>query len=458
MERQGRARTWDEEQPESDDDKVDIGRIYTAWGKWSKCRRKTCQQTRKRFCAVPQICGDNVLKEKRKCDSERRRCRRRGRRPQKGEEGQKGRRRRRRRRRRGGVHIVKRKKLSRRTRGMLKFNKGFYSSWSRWSTCSSDCKATRTRTCKFTVMCGASEVHEEAYCYTEGDDCHKLFMAGQPLSQIEAYREGRLDLNGESKPERPQHEHRGRPPAAPSLEGRRREQEAQNAQMAAKHAQCGVRDEIAPSSPHIKTSPPSWALKIIGGREASRGHWPWQVALVNQYKEVICGGTLVAPGWVLTAAHCVRKHLYVRMNEHDLIIREGAEREFFVEHSVKHPAYNPDTVDNDVALLRVPSEDWPAGPASLGGHPNAACLPHPGQRLPPVGTKCTIIGWGKQRASNIYGTDVLHEAEVPIVSKAECLRSYEDYYITPSMFCAGYKEGRIDTCAGDSGEILRLHN
>ena len=92
--------------------------------------------------------------------------------------------------------------------------------------------------------------------------------------------------------------------------------------------QCGVRTtdrdgRLTPNPRHAsKSNPPSWALRIIGGREATRGHWPWQVAILNKYKEVFCGGTLIAPGWVLTAAHCVRKHLYVRVGEHDLVINE----------------------------------------------------------------------------------------------------------------------------------------
>ena len=63
-------------------------------------------------------------------------------------------------------------------------------------------------------------------------------------------------------------------------------------------------------------------INILGGREATKGNWPWQVAILNKYKEVFCGGTLVAPGWILTAAHCVRKHLYIRIGEHDLVIKE----------------------------------------------------------------------------------------------------------------------------------------
>ena len=100
---------------------------------------------------------------------------------------------------------------------------------------------------------------------------------------------------------------------------------------------------------------------------------------------------------------------------------------------MQHPDYNPDTVDNDVALLRIStSEDDDLFGDSIFGlgynkkkggqrkkgkksHSiasfSSACLPEQDEELP-TNAHCTIVGWGKEKNSHVYGTDVLHEAEV----------------------------------------------
>ena len=75
-----------------------------------------------------------------------------------------------------------------------------------------------------------------------------------------------------------------------------------------------------------------------------------------------------------------------------------------------HPEYDADTVDNDVALLRLPVTLSPAVSRGI------ACLPAPKQELP-TNKLCTIIGWGKTRSTDDFGTDILHEAKVLLTLK-----------------------------------------
>jgi hypothetical protein len=115
---------------------------------------------------------------------------------------------------------------------------------------------------------------------------------------------------------------------------------------------------------------------------------------------------------------------------------------------VQHPDYNADTVDNDIALLRIPTGEEDNNEfrstnlfesdfdgtrngrkINHGGRGRAksarkskkssnskfssACLPEQGEALPEYdAAHCTIVGWGKEKNSHVYGTEVLHEAEV----------------------------------------------
>lgn len=76
-----------------------------------------------------------------------------------------------------------------------------------------------------------------------------------------------------------------------------------------------------------------------------------------------------------------------------------------IAESISHPLYDSTTVDNDVALLRLPQ------PLDYTPYLAPVCLPSQGEHLP-VGQLCTIIGWGKERNTHLFGTDVLHQAEV----------------------------------------------
>uniref|UniRef100_A0A8C8RKC8 Kallikrein related peptidase 14 n=1 Tax=Pelusios castaneus TaxID=367368 RepID=A0A8C8RKC8_9SAUR len=122
--------------------------------------------------------------------------------------------------------------------------------------------------------------------------------------------------------------------------------------------------------------------RIIGGYTCPRYSQPWQAYV---YGPLQCGGILVAPSWVLSAAHCYRGGLRVRLGEHDLGVREGPEQDRVVVGAILHPNYDRFTFNNDLMLLKL------AQPVNIGPTARPVQLP---RACAPTGSSCLISGWG----------------------------------------------------------------
>jgi secreted trypsin-like serine protease len=199
------------------------------------------------------------------------------------------------------------------------------------------------------------------------------------------------------------------------------------------------------------------SLRIVGGTEAEPGDWPWMTALIDSsdsspYSGFICGGSLIHPRWVVTAAHCVNndwifmewesdpEDIDVLIGAHDLTKDEG--QRIKIKRIITHPEYNSSTHDSDIALLEL-EEDALYSPLALVSENTAL-----------DGKDAVSMGWGLTDPYGDESPEKLRQVSLPIVSNARCRESYGDEKITDNMVCAGYSQGGRDTCQGDSGGPL----
>ncbi|KAK6491819.1 proproteinase E-like [Huso huso] len=192
--------------------------------------------------------------------------------------------------------------------------------------------------------------------------------------------------------------------------------------------------------------------KVVNGEDAKAYSWPWQVSL--QYRSGssyyhTCGGTLIAPNWVMTAGHCIssRNTYRVVLGEYDLTKVENNEQIFGTADIIVHPSWNSNCVacGNDIALIKLERS------AIINDKVQPACLPAPGAVLP-NNYSCYISGWGRLYTNGPLPSK-LQQALLPVVDHSVCSRS--DWWgstVKTTMVCAG---GDIKSgCNGDSGGPL----
>uniref|UniRef100_A0A8C6XY49 Peptidase S1 domain-containing protein n=1 Tax=Naja naja TaxID=35670 RepID=A0A8C6XY49_NAJNA len=171
-------------------------------------------------------------------------------------------------------------------------------------------------------------------------------------------------------------------------------------------------------------------FRIIGGRNAEPGFFPWQALIVVEDTSRVPNdrwfgsGALLSESWVLTAAHVLRSQRRDNTLTAEIIL---------------HESFDIQNYNHDIALVKLKEK------VTMGPYIMPVCLPQDSQEL----------GGPQPNTLGLTLSDVLQYVKLPVVLHEECKTSYEsrsgNYSVTENMFCAGYYEGGKDTCLGDSG-------
>uniref|UniRef100_A0A3Q3ITY0 Peptidase S1 domain-containing protein n=1 Tax=Monopterus albus TaxID=43700 RepID=A0A3Q3ITY0_MONAL len=191
--------------------------------------------------------------------------------------------------------------------------------------------------------------------------------------------------------------------------------------------------------------------RIVGGQSAPPGSWPWQVGLVRN-GSFFCGGSLINRKWVMTAAQCLpsndTSNLLVLMGRQSLATSSPSEVFRTVTQIINHPNFNPATLDNDIALVRLSS------PVNFTTHVLPICLAASDSTFY-NGTDAWVTGWGNVGSGVAPPVPYdLREVDVPVVGNRQCNCDYGVGTITDNMMCAGSPAGGKGTCQGDGGGPL----
>lgn len=202
-------------------------------------------------------------------------------------------------------------------------------------------------------------------------------------------------------------------------------------------------------------------IEVVGGQVAPDGAYPFQVSvgLARVGKPTLahfCGGVLISPRDVLTAAHCVNTQTSEIKTAADLLVYVGSQnlkqggRRVKVTRMTQHPKAKVLNGYYDVAVLRLAEPVTGITPVAYVKNAKAEAL------IAQPGTLATTVGWGQTMSKPMYPTQLL-EVQVPLMDSNACkaLPKYDP--VDPkSMLCAGYPEGGKDSCGADSGGPLMV--
>ncbi|XP_072341536.1 serine protease 27-like [Scyliorhinus torazame] len=205
---------------------------------------------------------------------------------------------------------------------------------------------------------------------------------------------------------------------------------------------------------------PVYSSRIVGGKDAEHGNWPWMVS-IHIFNQHICGGTLISNAWVLTSANCIDiKKLtsyIVYFGRHKQEDKNPNEIYSTIKSVFAHQLFNSHNLDYNIALLRINQS------IMYTDYIMPVCLPASTLQVHCT-AKMWITGWGDiGPTTHPVIPETLAVVDIEMIKRSKCQAKYQkmtrdlSLRITDRMLCAGSEDGSKDACHGDSGGPLVTH-
>uniref|UniRef100_A0A8D2NKX0 Peptidase S1 domain-containing protein n=1 Tax=Zosterops lateralis melanops TaxID=1220523 RepID=A0A8D2NKX0_ZOSLA len=201
----------------------------------------------------------------------------------------------------------------------------------------------------------------------------------------------------------------------------------------------------------ILTFPISLPARIIGGKEVKRHSRPYMAYLDIQKgsERTFCGGFLIRPDAVLSAAHCVDKkgklNITVILGAHNIRDKERSQQRIHVRHWVIHPKYSHEGFQNDIVLLKLKPK------ARINKNVQLISIPRRNEHVR-AGAECKVAGWGQTSVTGDT-TNVMREVKLKVQNGTICQQLLKNYQ-PQSMICVGDDYSKKGSYKGDSGGPL----